>query len=111
MESGTNGNVSDGSNAGKLGYWDALKIVALPIGSVIGVLGLVFYFAATSWVQNIARAEIAAAVTAAELNENTLIAHTGKLEQHDEEIKENEEDIDEVDDKFTDFIRDVIAKL
>lgn len=108
MENGTNGNVSAN---GKLGYWDALKIVALPIGSVIGVLGLVFYFAATSWVQNIARAEIAAAVEAAELNENTLIAHTGKLAEHDEEIQENEDDIDEVDDKFTDFIRDVIAKL
>jgi hypothetical protein len=78
---------------------------------VVGVLVVVFWFAAESYVAGIARTEIAAAVEAAELNENTLIAHTGKLEQHDEEIEENEEDIEKNRDTFQQFVSDVIAKL
>ncbi len=107
MEDGTDGNVSNG----KLSYFEALKVVALPLGSVIGVLGLVFYFAAGAWVQGIVRAEIALTVEAAGLNENTLIAHTGKIAQHEEEIEENEEDIKDNRDTFQQFVSDVIAKL
>ena len=57
------------------------------------------------------RAEIKATIASQGLNANTLIAHTSKLEQHDKDIEDNEEEIDEVDDKFTQFVRDVIAKL
>lgn len=107
MESGTDRELSNG----KLGYFEALKVVALPLGSMVGVLGLVFYFAAGAWVEGIVRAEIEKTVEAAGLNENTLIAHTGKIAEHDDEIEENEEDIKDNRDTFQQFVSDVIAKL
>lgn len=111
MEDGTSGELPAAGNDSKLGYFDALKIVALPLGSIVSVLAVVFYFAAGAWVEGIVQAEIAKTVEAAGLNEDTLIAHTGKIAQHDKDIEDNEEEIDEVDDKFTQFVRDVIAKL
>lgn len=111
METGAGGELSNGGSGGKLGYFDALKVVAAPLATLAGVFGLIFYFAAGAWVSSIARAEIEATVTTADLNENTLIAHTGKLEQHDEEIEDNEEDIEKNRSEFQQFIREVIAKL
>ena len=108
MESGT-GSELPAERA--IGYFDALKIVALPLGSVVGVLGLVFYFAAGAWVKGIVQDEITALELGSSTASTTLTQHASKLEQHDKDIEDNEEEIDEVDDKFTQFVRDVIAKL
>ena len=111
MESGTGGELPAAGNNGKLGYFEALKVVALPLGSIVSVLAVVFYFAAGAWVKGIVAEEITALETGSSTASTTLTQHTAKLEQHDKDIEDNEEEIDEVDDKFTQFVRDVIAKL
>lgn len=111
MEDGTRGELPAAGNDSKLGYFDALKIVALPLGSIVSVLAVVFYFAAGAWVKGIVVEEITALQLGSNTAASTLQAHTQTLEQHEEDIEDNEEEIDEVDDKFTQFVRDVIAKL
>lgn len=92
-------------------YWDAMRMLAAPMGTIVGVLAVVFYFAAESWVKDIARAEFKAQVELSSAQATTLTEHTGLLAQHDEEIEDNEDEIEKVDDKFTDFVRDIIAKF
>jgi hypothetical protein len=69
------------------------------------------WFAADAWIRGIVAEEVASIKTYTSDSSVTLQQHASTLEKHDEEIGENEEDIDEVDDKFTQFIRDVITKL
>jgi|Cruoilmetagenom7_1024161.scaffolds.fasta_scaffold03732_10 archaellum biogenesis protein FlaJ (TadC family) len=108
MEDATRHDVFDGSG---LGYLEALKIVALSIGSVLGILCVVFWFMAEAWVRGIAQEELAGGVTLSGEQAMKLTEHAGLLWQHDEEIEDNEDKINKVDEKFTQFVRDVIDRL
>ncbi len=109
MEGSTDGSVSGGSRT--LNYGEAMKVVAAPIGTVLGLVALVFWFAAESWVAGIVRAEIAAQDMQTSAHGSTLTEHDGRLTQHDEEIEDNEEDIDENRQEFREFVIQVIDKL
>lgn len=108
MESGTDTNVS---NPGRVSYFEALKLVAMPLGSVVGVLAVVFWFAGNAWVRTIVQEEIMGISTGTSDASTLLTQHELKLEQHEVEIDDNEDGIEKVDDKFTRFVSQVIEKL
>lgn len=109
MEGTTGGEVPDG--AGSMNYVQAMKVVAAPLATVLGVVGIVFWFAAGAWVEGIVRAELTAHGVQTTAHGTQLTVHTGRLNQHDEEIEDNEEDIDENRQEFRDFVNEVISKL
>jgi hypothetical protein len=109
MEAGTGEEVPVESRLNT--YWGALKVVALPVGSVVSLVAVVFWFAADAWIRNIVQEEIAAVATGTDEASTMLANHASRLEVHERDIGDNEEDIEKVDDKFTDFVREILAKL
>lgn len=106
MESGTGSEVSRG-----VGYLDALKIVALPMASIGGIGAVILWFAADAWVRTVVAEEVASIAAGTTNAASVLQDHANKLEVHERDIGKNVEEIDEVDDKFTEFVREILAKL
>jgi hypothetical protein len=81
------------------------------MATVGGIGGVILWFAADAWVRHIVQDEVADIATGTN-NAGTLLSeHNAKLQAHEREIVENEGDIKRQDDRFTDFVREIIAKL
>jgi hypothetical protein len=97
-------------------WWEATKTMLLPFGIVVGVLGLVIWFAADAWVRGIANEEIAkgagaGAATTVDVHETRLTKVEGDVEDQGEDIDENEDDIKTVEKSVREFMRDLIDRL
>ena len=110
MENGTDSDVANRTYQA-MSYFNSLRVVAAPLATIAGLAGVILYFAAGAWVRGIVQEEVASIVTGNSEASTLLTQHASAIERHDGEIDDNEEEIDEVDDKFTQFVRDVIAKL
>lgn len=108
MEAGTGEQVPEGKLST---YWGALKVVALPVGSAFSILAVVFWFAADAWIRNIVQEEVAGIATGTDNASTQLASHASRLDVHERDIGDNEEGIEKVDDKFTDFVREILARL
>lgn len=95
-------------------FWQNLKRVIIPVSVVVGTVGgilvTVFIFAADSWVRGIVEEEIGGDQTTQSEHATKLTVHEGKLEQHDEEIEDNEDEINRNDERFTDFVREILSR-
>lgn len=110
MEAGTSRQVS-GSNAAGLTYLQALKVVAAPLATITAVAGTIVFFAADAYIRVVVNEEVAALVTGNSNASTLLTEHGQRIETAERDIAGNEDDIEKVDDKFTEFVREVIAKL
>jgi hypothetical protein len=92
-------------------YFKALKTVAAPLATIVGIAGVIVWFAADAWIRGIVAEEVASIQTGTSNASVMLQSHAQRLEEHAGDIEDNEEEIDEVDDKFTEFVREILAKL
>jgi xanthosine utilization system XapX-like protein len=92
-------------------YFKALKIVAAPLATIMGIAGVIVWFAADAWIRGIVDEEIAAIQSGQSGASSMLQSHAQTLEEHAEDIEDNTDEIDEVDDKFTEFVREILARL
>jgi hypothetical protein len=91
--------------------WQALKVLAAPGAIFLGLASGLLWFAGDAWVRTIVAEEIQTTGQMAQVQQATIQRHGSVLEQHDEEIEDNEKTIEKVDDKFTEFMREVIDRL
>lgn len=93
-----------------LSYFDALKVVALPFASVFSVACVILFFAADAWVRGIVAEEMSGGATTTNEHGDLLASHAGTLRQHDEEIEDNERDIERHDQRFTEFVAEILRR-
>lgn len=99
----------EGSNG--ITTWQAVKALAIPGAAFLSVASGLLWFAGEAWIRQIAASEIQSHANLTTQHQQTITEHAGLLQQHDEEIEDNEESIEKVDDKFTEFMREVIDRL
>lgn len=92
-------------------YFKALKVVAAPLATIMGIAGVIVWFAADAWIRGIVNEEVSAMQTGQSDAASLLQSHAQTLEEHAGDIEDNTEEIDEVDDKFTEFVREILARL
>lgn len=92
-------------------FWQALKVLAAPGAALFSVASGLLWFAGDAWIRTIVVEEIQTTGQATQMHASKIQKHASTLEQHDEEIEDNEDDIKRQDQRFTEFVSEILDRL